>query len=142
VGVGERRGRRIVEQVPGCLNGIEAPELYGALDRLALARSGHRQANGHAALTQARELLQHRAILQHAALKRGGMDLVEAQMLAQEPACFLKLALERGDRQVLALVHLGVDTPPGGVGVAPLGCAPAFRSLARSHEDRNASALP
>src|SRR2546421_12025667 len=48
------------------------------------------------------------------------MDLVEPEVGTEQPSALGDLAPKRVERELLDLVHVGVDLPVGRVGVAPL----------------------
>src|SRR6266550_2457241 len=117
----ERGAGRSLEQVPGRLHRVEAPDLESALDRFALVRPGDGQPDRQARLAQSGQLVEQRPVFQNPTLRRGRVDLVETKVFAEQPAALRELTPQGGEREVLDLVHLGVDAPAGGVGVSPLG---------------------
>jgi hypothetical protein len=48
------------------------------------------------------------------------VDLVEQEVIAEEPSRLRDLPSERGDREILHLLDVGVEPPSGHVGVSPL----------------------
>ena len=86
-----------------------------------MVRPGDGQPDRQARLAQTGEFVEHRSIIQNPALGRDRVDLVEPEMRSEQPAALRDLPPQGGEREVLDLVHVGVDAPVGGIGVAPLG---------------------
>src|SRR4029450_2211207 len=86
------RGRGPLEQVPSRLDGVEASDLQGFLDRLALPRAGRGSADLKPGLAPAGQLIEQRPISQDAALERRRVDLVEAQVWPEQGLALGELA--------------------------------------------------
>src|SRR5439155_2798078 len=61
-----------------------------------------------------------RPVIQNPAYECGRMDLVDPEIRPQQREALGNLPPQGGKREILDLVHVGVDAPVGGVGVAPL----------------------
>ena len=111
---------RALEQVPGRLHCVEAPTSRARSIGLALVRSGGGQPDRQTRLAQPSELAEHLSVVENPALERGRMDLVDPEIRSEQGAALGNLPSQCGEREILDLVHLGVDAPVGGVGVAHL----------------------
>ena len=94
---------------------------HRAANRLGLPRSGRRESDGQAVLTQACKRAEDSCIGEHAAFDRRRVDLVEPQMRAEERTALGGLACERFGGQLLSLLDRSVHPPVAGIGVPPLG---------------------
>src|SRR4029077_10979420 len=99
--------------------------------RVGLLRTARGEAEDEARLPDRAELIQQLAIVEHTALDGGGVDLVEGQVIAQEPPRLRDLPPEGGDREVLHLLDVGVQPPSAYVGVTPLRADPHIVRIAR-----------
>jgi hypothetical protein len=71
--------------------------------------------------SRSRALVANRGVVEHAALERGGVDLVEREVVAEQRATLGRLPPKVVDGEVLLLVTLSVDAPVGRIDVTPLG---------------------
>ena len=92
MGLCKRGARRALQQVPCRLHGVESADLERALDRLGLFGARHRDTDRDAARLQACEVLEHRRIVEHAAVQRGGVDLVQAEIRPEQLPALSELA--------------------------------------------------
>jgi len=125
VSLRQRGTGRGLQHVPGRLHGREErfavdPLPEAADDRLGLLRTARGEPEDEARLPDRAELIQQLAIVEHTALDGGGMDLVEREVIAEEPPRLRDLPSERGDREILHLLDVGVEPPSAQVGVSPL----------------------
>src|SRR5262249_43417764 len=134
---GERRGERGLEAVERRLDRVEhalAVALRGEceLERAGRRRAAQREADRAvgAAAAPVDERGEERPVLQRTGLGRRAVDLVEREAVAEERARLPELRGEARERELLLLVHGGVDAPGGGVAVPPL--APDRDAVARN----------
>jgi len=71
---------------------IEEAEGNRALNRIELARPRDGQANGDTLLFDSPQVHEDGVILQHATFNRGGVDLIQAQVITQHCSRLGKLA--------------------------------------------------
>src|SRR5207237_7456803 len=92
----------------------------GERERARGRRAAQREADGavRSGAPSVEERVQQRRVLD--GLRRGAVDLIEVQTIAEQRAGLCELGHEARDRELLLLVDGRVDAPVRGVAIAPL----------------------
>jgi hypothetical protein len=84
-------------------------------------RAAHRDTDHESSLAKGEQLREHLSVIEHAGVWCGRVDLVEAEVTAEQGSSLGELASKSTRGVILDLVDVGVHSPSPCVAVAPLG---------------------